>query len=71
MLQKIVGAPKRIVGFYGDVTNELKRVTWPSKKEVYGTTVVVLVTVFFFGCYLFLVDLVLRHGIDLIRAFFR
>ena len=71
MLQKIGRAPKRIIGFYNDVTSELKRVTWPSKKEVYGTTVVVLVTVFFFGFYLFLVDIVLRHAIDFIREFFR
>ena len=71
MRQKIGGVPKRIIGFYGDVSSELKRVTWPSKKEVYGTTVVVLVTVFFFGFYLFLVDIVLRHGIDFIREFFR
>jgi preprotein translocase subunit SecE len=38
------------------VRNELKRVTWPSQKEVYATTVVVILTSLFFGIYLFAVD---------------
>ena len=37
--------------------NELKRVTWPSRKEVYATTVVVILTSVFFGMYLFALDL--------------
>ena len=36
--------------------NELKRVTWPSRKEVYATTVVVILTSVFFGLYLFVLD---------------
>jgi len=42
--------------FLSEVRNELKRVTWPSRKEVYATTVVVIVTSIFFGIYLFIVD---------------
>ena len=60
MLEKLQQLPSRTVSFYGDVKSELKKVTWPSKKEVYGTTVVVIVTVFFFGFYLFLVDSILQ-----------
>ncbi len=71
MLQKIKDAPKNLVSFYGDVRTELKRVSWPSKKEVYGTTLVVIVTVFFFGLYLFLVDLVLKNGVEGLFALFR
>ncbi len=43
--------------FLTEVRNELKRVTWPSRKEVYATTVVVILTSIFFGVYLWLVDL--------------
>jgi preprotein translocase subunit SecE len=43
--------------FLTEVRNELKRVTWPSRKEVYATTVVVIITSIFFGVYLWLVDL--------------
>jgi preprotein translocase subunit SecE len=42
--------------FLTEVRNELKRVTWPSQKEVYATTVVVILTSVFFGLYLFVVD---------------
>ena len=59
-----------MITFYGDVKTELKKVTWPSKKEVYGTTLVVIVTVFFFGLYLWVVDIVLRSGVQQIFQFF-
>ena len=42
--------------FLSEVRNELKRVTWPSQKEVYATTVVVILTSLLFGTYLFVVD---------------
>ena len=42
--------------FLSEVRNELKRVTWPSQKEVYATTVVVILTSVFFGVYLFVLD---------------
>ena len=45
--------------FLSEVRNELKRVTWPSQKEVYATTVVVILTSVFFGVYLFALDQVL------------
>ena len=46
--------------FLTEVRNELKRVTWPSQKEVYATTVVVILVSIFFGLYLFALD----FGID-------
>ncbi len=42
--------------FLSEVRNELKRVTWPSQKEVYATTVVVILTSIFFGVYLYSID---------------
>ena len=53
--------------FLSEVRNELKRVTWPSQKEVYATTVVVILTSVFFGLYLFALDLRLnsRRAVDL------
>ena len=63
MLKRILEGPQRFYQFYGDVRTELKKVTWPAKKEVYGTTIVVVLTVFFFGAYLFFVDLVLKNAV--------
>ena len=50
--------------FLSEVRNELKRVTWPSQREVYATTVVVIVTSAFFGIYLFGVDLLIGRGVE-------
>jgi preprotein translocase subunit SecE len=53
--------------FLAEVRNELKRVTWPSRKEVYATTIVVVLTSIFFGLYLWGIDLVLDR---IVRAIF-
>ena len=50
------GRLERLRVFLSEVRNELKRVTWPSQKEVYATTVVVILTSLFFGIYLFAID---------------
>ena len=42
----------------------MKRVTWPSRKEVYATTIVVILTSVFFGLYLFGVDLLLHAAVQ-------
>jgi preprotein translocase subunit SecE len=62
---------EQIKGFFSDVRLEMRKVSWPGRKEVYGTTVVVIFAVFFFGVYLGLVDLVLRLGVDSIFKLFR
>ncbi len=54
------GRIERARVFLSEVRNELKRVTWPSQKEVYATTVVVILVSISFGLYLFAVD----FGID-------
>jgi preprotein translocase subunit SecE len=47
--------------FLSEVRNETARVTWPSRKEVYATTIVVILTSVFFGVYLWGVDMVLTN----------
>ena len=46
------GYPARTRQFLHDVRQELNNVTWPSWKDAQATTMVVLVTTFFFGFYL-------------------
>jgi preprotein translocase subunit SecE len=46
--------------FFTEVRNELKRVSWPSKTEVYATTFVVILTSIFFGLYLYGIDMALN-----------
>ena len=50
--------------FFTEVRNEMRRVTWPSRKEVYATTFVVLLTAAFFGIYLYGIDLALSRGLQ-------
>ena len=42
--------------FLTEVRNEMRRVTWPSRREVYATTLVVILTSAFFGLYLWGLD---------------
>ncbi len=49
---------KRLVNYLKDVRSELRKVTWPTKQEVYGTTIIVIIAIFFFGFYLFFVDVI-------------
>jgi preprotein translocase subunit SecE len=61
---------KRLKQFLVEVWSELKKTTWPGRKEVYGTTVVVIVTVLICAFYLWIVDLILNAGMGAVfRAF--
>ena len=69
MSQK-VGRYKRFVSFLREVRAELKKVTWPSKNEVYSTTIVVIFATIFFGFYLFFMDVFFSWVITKIKALF-
>ena len=49
--------------FLSEVRNELKRVTWPSKKEVYAATVVVILFSIVLGMFLWIIDLILDRAV--------
>ena len=51
--------------FLQEVRGELKKVTWPSRQEVYSTTLVVIGTSIFFGFYLWGLDLVFSRALSL------
>jgi preprotein translocase subunit SecE len=63
-LDTIKAWPQRAKSFYNDVRTEMRKVTTPSRKEVQGTTTVVIITVFLFGVYFFIVDKVIGTGLD-------
>ena len=52
--------------FIAEVRNEMGRVTWPSRREVYATTLVVILTSIFFGLYLWGVDIALDRALQAI-----
>jgi preprotein translocase subunit SecE len=49
--------------FLIEVRNELKRVTWPSRKEVYAATVMVILFSAVLGLFLWSVDRLLAGGV--------
>ena len=59
-----VGPLGRLGQFLRDVRAELKRVSWPSAKEVKNTTIITLIAVIFFAFYLFVVDQALARLIN-------
>jgi len=56
--------------FLSEVRNEMGRVTWPSQKEVYATTVVVILFSVAMGVYLWLVDLGLTNTLGWVQKLF-
>jgi preprotein translocase subunit SecE len=48
---------RELRNFFVEVRSELKKVTWPGLQEVRSTTIVVIATTFFFGFYLWGLDL--------------
>jgi len=59
-----VGPVARLGQFVRDVRAELKRVSWPTAKDVKNTTIITLIAVVFFATYLFLVDQALARLIN-------
>ena len=58
---KIFNYFKQLRTFLVEVRGEFKKVTWPPRREVYGTTIVVVITVFFFGFYLYGLDVAMSY----------
>jgi preprotein translocase subunit SecE len=64
MLDTLKESPEHVSGWFGrarrfliEVRAELSRVTWPTRREVWATTLVVIVISLIIGIYLYLVDL--------------
>jgi preprotein translocase subunit SecE len=53
---------RNFIEFLKDTRKELNNVSWPGRREVTGTTIVVIAAVFFFGFFLFVVDYVVDFG---------
>ena len=56
--------------FIEDVKSEMKKVSWPSRDEVVGTTTVVIIATFIFGFFLYAADVVFYKLIEQIYKVF-
>ncbi len=61
---------QRTRDYVNDLKLEMKRVTWPNRKQVEGTTAVVIISVFLFAGYFAVVDFVLGAGVRDVLNYF-
>ena len=61
--------PGRVKSFLQDVRAETKRVSWPNLIQIRATTIVVLLTVFFFGVYFGILDWVFNNVVRRVLRF--
>ena len=66
LTHKVTGSVQGLREFLQETRVEMKKVTWPTRQDVISTTGVVIATVFFFGVFLWLVDLGVQHGVQYI-----
>ena len=52
--------------YWNETVSELQKVTWPSKDELVGSTVVTVVVSLILGFFIFGVDLLLARGVGTI-----
>jgi preprotein translocase subunit SecE len=62
-LESVTSWPARTRDYFNELKLEMKRVTWPNRKQVEGTTVVVIFTVFAFAAFFAVVDTVLQDTV--------
>ncbi|BDG45532.1 MULTISPECIES: preprotein translocase subunit SecE [Parageobacillus] len=57
---------QRMINFFKEVAREMRKVSWPSRKELVNYTAIVLVTVAFFTVFFAVVDLGISELIRLV-----
>jgi len=65
-IEKVQDRIHRLIEFFQESWQELKKVHWPSRKETYAATLVVIIVVVLISVYLALVDLGLTKAIQAI-----
>ena len=54
------------VQFFGQVRAEIAKITWPARREVVTTTIMVLIMAALCAVFFLLVDLAIRGGLGLV-----
>jgi len=71
-IQRATSWPVRVKNYFEELRMEMRRVTWPSWKQVRATTTVVIIAVFAFAAFFMVVDDIVNSAVTkLINAFSR
>jgi preprotein translocase subunit SecE len=65
-IEKVQDGVRRLTEFFREAWQELRKVHWPSRKETYAATLVVIIVVVLVSIDLALVDLALTKAIQTI-----
>jgi preprotein translocase subunit SecE len=65
-IQKAQDSVRSLTEFFEESWQELKKVYWPSRKETYAATLVVIILVILISIYLAIVDFGLTKAIETI-----
>ena len=53
----------RVVTFFKEVKSELKKVVWPSKKQLINNTLIVIAAVLIIGVVIWVFDAIFQYGL--------
>jgi preprotein translocase subunit SecE len=70
LVEQVRQWPVGVKNYVQELQMEMRRVTWPSRKQVEATTAVVIVTVFAFAAYFAVIDTIFARAIGRLFAFF-
>ena len=62
-IEAVKAWPKATKDYIDELKLEMRRVTWPSRKQVEATTTVVIVCVFAFAAYFKIVDTIIQDTV--------
>jgi len=57
---------QKVSKYFGDVSQELSKVSWPSREELYGSVVVVVVLCVLLSLFIFGVDTLLNRLLEVV-----
>ncbi|MBN2001673.1 preprotein translocase subunit SecE [candidate division KSB1 bacterium] len=55
---------QRITKFFKDVSNEMAKVSWPTREVLKGQTIIVIVVSLFFAVFVFFIDQILSRVVN-------
>ena len=63
MAETTVKKQNRVIKFFKEVKSELKKVVWPSRKQVVNNTLIVIAAVLIIGIIIWVFDAIFQFGI--------
>ena len=52
---------EKIIGFFEDVVKEMKKVTWPTKAELFESTKIVIVVCLILASFTYVIDMIISQ----------